>query len=85
MRWTGHVARMGRVEAYTGFWWGNRREKDHLGDPGVDGRIILDGSSGSGMLGYGLDRAALGQGQVAGSCEYGNEPSGFTKCGEFLD
>ena len=28
-------------EAYTGFWWGNLRETDHLGDPGVDGRIIL--------------------------------------------
>jgi len=29
------------AEAYTGFWWGNLRETDHLGDPGVDGRIIL--------------------------------------------
>jgi len=23
------------------FWWGNLRERDHLTDPGVDGRIIL--------------------------------------------
>jgi len=30
-----------RGEAYTGFRWGNRRVRDHLGDPGVDGRIIL--------------------------------------------
>jgi hypothetical protein len=22
MSWAGHVARMGRGEAYTGFWWG---------------------------------------------------------------
>jgi hypothetical protein len=26
---------------HTGLWWGNLREGDHLGDPGVDGRIIL--------------------------------------------
>ena len=26
---------------YTGFWWGNLRERDHLGDPGLDGMIIL--------------------------------------------
>ena len=39
MRWAGHVACMGRGEAYTRFWWGNLSERDHLGDPGVDGRI----------------------------------------------
>jgi hypothetical protein len=22
-------------------WWGDLRERNHLGDPGVDGRIIL--------------------------------------------
>jgi hypothetical protein len=26
---------------HTGFWWGDLREGDHLGDRGVDGRIIL--------------------------------------------
>ena len=31
----------GGEEVYTGFWWGNLRERDHLDDPGVDGRIIL--------------------------------------------
>jgi len=41
MRWAGHVARMGRGEVYTGVWWGNLRERDHLEDPGLDGRIIL--------------------------------------------
>jgi hypothetical protein len=30
-----------RGEAYTGFWWGNLRVTAHLGDSGVDGRIIL--------------------------------------------
>jgi hypothetical protein len=32
---------MGRVEVYTGFWWGNLRERDHLRGPGIEGRIIL--------------------------------------------
>ena len=32
---------MSGEEAYTGFWWENLREGDHLGDQGVDGRIIL--------------------------------------------
>jgi hypothetical protein len=31
--------RVGR--GVTGFWWGNLRERDHWGDPGVDGSIIL--------------------------------------------
>ena len=29
-------------EAYTGFWWENLSEGDHLGDPGIDGRIKID-------------------------------------------
>ena len=41
IRWAGHVARMGESTDYTGLWWGNVKERDHLGDPGVNGRIIL--------------------------------------------
>jgi hypothetical protein len=36
-------------------------------------------------VGYGLDQAGHGQGQVAGTCDCGNEPLGSIKCGEFLD
>jgi hypothetical protein len=32
---------MGEREVDTGFWWEDLREDDHLGHPGVDGRIIL--------------------------------------------
>jgi hypothetical protein len=31
----------GRGEVHTGFWWGDLREGDNLGDPGIDGRIIF--------------------------------------------
>jgi hypothetical protein len=40
MSWAGHVARMGRGEVRTGFWWGDLMERDHLKDLGIDGRII---------------------------------------------
>ena len=39
--WAGHVARMGRRETRTGFWWGESREGNHFEDIGLDGKIIL--------------------------------------------
>ena len=59
---------------HTGFWWGNLREGDHLKDPGVDGRIILNWVSEKCDGGHGLDRSGSGQGQVAGCCRCDNEP-----------
>ena len=41
MRWAGHVALMGEEWGCIGCWWGNRRERDHWGDLGVDVWIIL--------------------------------------------
>jgi hypothetical protein len=29
------------ISQITGFWWGNLRERDHWGDPDVDGTIVL--------------------------------------------
>jgi hypothetical protein len=34
---------------------------------------------------HGLDQSGSGKGLVAGSCEYGDEPSGSIKYGEFLE
>jgi hypothetical protein len=54
-----------------------------LKDPGIDGRI---------MLKWIFERMDVGEegidwtgGQLAGSCEYGDEPSGSIKCREFLE
>ena len=37
------------------------------------------------MWAYGLDGAGSGYGQVAGTCECGDELSGSIECWEFLD
>ena len=70
---------------HTGFWWGNLRERDYLQDPGVDVWITLDGTSGRGLLGHGMDGSGSGYGQLASICDCGNEPSGLTQFGELLD
>ena len=41
VRWAGHRHAWVRGETHAGFWWGNLRDRDHLGDPCIDGRIIL--------------------------------------------
>ena len=41
MRWAELVERMGGGEAYTLFWCRNLKVRDYLGDPDVDGRMIL--------------------------------------------
>jgi hypothetical protein len=42
-------------EAFTGFWWGNLRERDHWGYPGIDERIILRCIFSKWDVGYGQD------------------------------
>jgi hypothetical protein len=37
----GHVERMRRGEVYTGFFFFFFTEREHMGDPGVDGGVIL--------------------------------------------
>ena len=43
-RWAAHVARMLEEELHARVWWGNLRERDHLEDICVVGRIILKGN-----------------------------------------
>jgi hypothetical protein len=60
MRRAGQVACKGERRGDTGFWWVNLRARDHLGDLGVDGKIILGGFSGSRTWVHGMDRAGSG-------------------------
>jgi len=83
MRWAGHVAPIGEGRGVYRFWWGNLRERDHWGDPSVDGRIILRWIFRKWDVGLLTGSSWLRIGTGGGQC--GNEPSGFIKCGEFLD
>jgi hypothetical protein len=68
---------------HTGFWLGNLREGDHMEDLGIDARIILKWILEKWNEGHRLDPSGSGQGQVASSCQCGNEPLVSIKCGEF--
>jgi len=53
----------GRGEVITRFWWGNLWERNHLEDPGIDGRLILkwtfrkwNGGGGMDLIDLALDR-----------------------------
>ena len=74
----------GIVEVYTRFWWGNLRERDHLEDPGVDGKIILRWIFRKWDVWAWTVLIWLRSGTGGVTCECSNEPSGSIKCGSFL-
>ena len=63
---------------------GKPEGRNHLEDPGIDGRIILRWLFRKWDVGHGLDQSGSGQGQMADTCECGNETSGSIKCWKFL-
>jgi hypothetical protein len=75
----------GRSEVHTWFWWVILMEGFHLEDPGIDGRITLKWvfKKWGGGAWTGLIWVGIGTGE--GCCVYGDEPSSFIKCGEFLE
>ena len=75
----------GRGDVYTGFWWGNLRERDHLKDADIDGRIMLRWIFRNWDVGAWTGLIWLRTGTGEGTCGCGNEPSGSIKCGEFRD
>jgi hypothetical protein len=44
IRWAGHVARMGEWRNCTGFWWETPKQRGHLKEQGVDGRMGFNGT-----------------------------------------
>ena len=53
---------------YIWFWWGNLKERNHLEDPGVDGRIVIrwifrkwEGVVGTGLIWF---RIGTGSGHL---------------------
>jgi len=70
---------------YAGFWWVNLRERDHMQDPGVDGRIILRWTFRKSDGGMDWIELAQDRDRWRALVNSGNEPSSSIRCGEFLD
>jgi hypothetical protein len=64
--------------------FGKSNGKNHLGDLNTDGRIILKWILKEYRLRAWIGFIRLRVGQVSGSCEHGNEPSGSVRIGEFF-
>ena len=76
----GHYHVWGRIQICTGSRYENLKERDHLLDLGVNGRI-----SAWTLKRYGLTGFISVYGQVAGCFVQGNEHSDCIQCGGLLD
>jgi len=70
------------VTSIWGFWWGGLRERGHLEDLGIDGRIILRWIL---EKWFGKALTLCIWLQLVGFYERGDETWGSLKCVEFLD
>jgi hypothetical protein len=82
MRWTRHIAQMGRREVHAGFSWENLRERDYLEDLSINGRTILKRIFKKWDWEKWTELTSLRIAQLTVSCECGNKSSGTTKFGE---
>jgi hypothetical protein len=69
IRWAGHVARMGEKRGVYRMLVGKPEGKDHLGEPGLEGRIILRWSFRNWDVGLQTGSSWLRIGTSGGSCE----------------
>jgi len=72
VRWAGHVASMGITRGVFRVLVGKSEERDYLGDPGVDGRIILRWIFRKVDMGVWTGSRWLGMRIGGGTWEYGN-------------
>jgi len=76
---------MGIREVYTGIWWGNLREGDHLENPGVEGSVILSWMFRRWDMGvWNLIELAQDRDIWWARVKCSIEPSGSVKCREFF-
>jgi hypothetical protein len=91
MRWEGYVVRMEEGRGVHRVLVEKSNGKRPLGRPRHRWEVITKmdlqevGRGGGDWTELAQDGAGSGWEQVAGTCEYGKEPSGSIKCGEFLD